>query len=347
MDLKLDVNIIMDDLATAADVMQGVREVGFNGIWVGETQHDAFLQVALLAYCAKQLNLNLEIGTGIAVAFARSPTMLAYTSFDLARLTGGNFILGLGTQVRAHIERRFGMPWASPNLKLRETILALRAIWNTWQNNIPLNFQGELIKLNLMTPFFSPPPLKNLHIPIFISAVNEQNCLLAGELCEGIHVHPLHSIKYLKEEVIPNVQKGLQIGHRERKDIELVSSIFIITGKDERAIERTSKLVKTQIAFYSSTPSYRKVLAFHGWGDVAQELSKLVRAGKWSEIQKLITTDMLSEFAVVGSYDDIFDHIKHKYRDVLDRVAPYLPFDPRNKQDLDFYRTLRDYFTKI
>ncbi len=345
--MKLDVNIIMDDMSKAADMIQGVREVGFNGIWVGETQHDAFLQVALLAYCAKQLNFNIQLGTGIAVAFARSPTTLAYISFDLARLSGGNFILGLGTQVKAHIERRFGVKWESPNQKLRETILALRAIWNTWQNNIPLNFQGNLIKLNLMTPFFSPPPLKNSHIPIFISAVNEQNCLLAGELCDGIHVHPLHSIKYIKEEVLPHVEKGLQISHRDRKDIELVSSIFIITGKDERAIERVKKLAKTQIAFYSSTPTYRKVLAFHGWGDVAQELSKLVRAQKWNEIQGLISDEILSEFAVVGSQDEIFDLVKQKYRNVLDRVAPYLPFDPKNKQDLDFYKNLRESLAKV
>ncbi len=346
MGIKLDVNISMDNLETAADVMQGVREVGFNGIWVMEAQHDSFLQVALLAYCAKQFNLNIQIGTGIAVAFARSPTMLAYTSFDLARLTGGNFILGIGTQVRAHIERRFGMQWASPNQKLRETILAIHAIWNTWQNHVPLNYQGELIKLNLMTPFFSPPPLKNFHIPIFIAAVNEQNCLLAGELCEGVHIHPLHSIKYIKEQVIPHVERGLKAGHRERKDIELVSSIFIITGKDDRAIERVTRLVKTQIAFYSSTPTYRKVLAFHGWENTAQELSKLVRAQKWNDIQGLISADMLSEFAVVGIYDEIFNLIKQKYRNVLDRVAPYLPFDPKNKQDIEFFRNLKDSLAK-
>ncbi|HMF32042.1 MAG TPA: TIGR03617 family F420-dependent LLM class oxidoreductase, partial [Candidatus Lokiarchaeia archaeon] len=293
--MKLDVNIIMDNFLSAADVVQAVAEVGFDGIWVGETAHDPFAQAALLGYFARQLGLDVEVGTGIAVAFARSPTLLAYSSFDLARLTGGKFILGLGTQVKAHIERRFGMPWANPNQKLRETILAIRAIWTAWQSQTPLDFQGDFFKLNLMSPFFTPPPLDpQIRIPIYIAAVNDQNCVLGGELCEGIHVHPLHTINHIKEYVLPPVERGLELAHRSRADLQLVSSIFIVSGKDDRAIDREARAVKTQIAFYASTPTYRKVFASQGYEDVALQLSQLVRQQRWNEIHALITDDMLS-----------------------------------------------------
>lgn len=313
-------------LAEAASLAQRAESIGYDALWSSETQHDPFLPLALAAEHTRRI----QLGTGIAVAFARSPTVLAHTAWDLQQHSNGRFILGLGTQVKAHVERRFGMTWdVPPAPRLREYILAIRALWQCWQTGEKLNFRGEFFKLTLMSPFFNPGPITHPHIPIYIAGVNEHLCQLAGELCEGFHVHPFHTPKYLAEFVLPNIELGLKKNGRARGDIQLASSIFVIGGDTEEERDANRKAVRQQIAFYASTPSYHTVFELHGWQTVAEELSSLASRGRWEEMPTLITDAMLAEFAEEGDWTALPTKIMRRYDGLLDRVAYYfdLPED--------------------
>jgi probable F420-dependent oxidoreductase len=252
----------------------------------------------------------------------------AQIAWDLQALSRGRFILGLGTQVKAHIERRFSGTWDSPVGRLRDYIGALRAIWRAWQTGGRLDYRGQFYQHTLMTPFFSPGPIADPHIPIYIAGVNEGLARLAGELCEGFHVHPFHSVKYINEIVRPQVAVGAGRAGRAPSDVTLVSSVFAITGPDEAAIETTRKLAREQIAFYASTPTYRIVLERHGWQDVGEQLSRLAAAKRWGEMGALIGDEMLEVFAVQAPLDRIGAALRARYGGVLDRVFGYLPYVP-------------------
>jgi probable F420-dependent oxidoreductase len=243
--MKIDVGILVPDLLEIPNVARAAEEIGFDCLWTSETQHEPFLPLAIAA----EHTTRIELGTAIAVAFPRSPTVLAHTAWDLANASRGRFILGLGTQVKAHIERRFGMTWESPAAKLREMILAMRALWDTWQNGTKLNYRGEYYKLTLMSPFFNPGGIEHPDIPIYIAGVNEHLCRVAGELCQGFHVHPFHSAKYIRDIVLPSIAQGAQAANRTRADVQLSSAIFVATNDDEREAARQ------QISFYASTPT--------------------------------------------------------------------------------------------
>jgi probable F420-dependent oxidoreductase len=273
------------------------------------------------------------LGTSIAVGFARSPTILAHIGWDLARFSKGRFILGLGTQVRGHNERRFGVKWEKPVDKLREVILAVRALWDCWQKQTRLNFQGEFFKLTLMTPFFSPAPHEYHRIPIFIAGVNRRMCQLGGELCEGFHVHPLHTARYLREVVLSNVQHGLTVGGRERRTIELSSSIFVIPTDDPSAAAQYEAEVRQQISFYASTPAYRTVFDLEGWGEVADRLKILAARGRWDEMPSLITDEMLGRLALRGTWAALPELVLKKYSGLLDRVSYYFPVVPGENEN--------------
>ncbi|MGB8647148.1 MAG: TIGR03617 family F420-dependent LLM class oxidoreductase [Anaerolineae bacterium] len=317
--MKIDAATLVPDLREMPALARAVEEVGFDALWTSETQHDPFLPLALAAEHTKRIAL----GTAIAVAFPRSPTVIAQLAWDLAAQSEGRFILGLGTQVKPHIERRFGVPWESPVAKLREMILAMRALWQAWQGDGKVNFRGEFYKITLMTPFFNPGPIEYPDIPIYIAGVNEKLCQLAGELCQGFHVHPFHTVKYLRELTLPNIEKGLSESHRTRADIQVSSSIFVATDEQEQ------EAVRTQISFYASTPSYRPVLDTHGWGEAGEKLSMLAAHKQWDDMPALVTDEMLHEFAVV--VDDpaqLAAKIIERYSGLLDRVTFYTPFDP-------------------
>jgi len=301
------------------------KKLAFDALWSNETQHDPFLPLALAAEHTQRITL----GTSIAVAFARSPTTLAHIAWDLQKLSGGRFVLGLGTQVKAHIERRFGMTWDRPAPRLRETILAIRALWQCWQTGQTLNFRGEFFKLTLMSPFFNPGPIEHPHIPVYIAGINEHLCQLAGELCEGFHVHPLHTPKYLAEFILPNIEAGLHRRGRARGDIQLASSIFVIGGDTEAERLKNRAAVRQQIAFYASTPSYRPVFELHGWRDIAEALSSLAARGGWAAMPSLVTDSMLASFAVEGEWAALPAKIQARYDGLLDRAAYYfdLPGD--------------------
>lgn len=319
--MKIDASLLVHDLGQMPALARFADETGFDGIWTFETAHDPFLPLVLAAEHSRRLSL----GTSIAVAFARSPTILAHTGWDLARFSKGRFILGLGTQVRGHNERRFGVKWEKPVDKLREVILAVRAIWDCWQNQSRLNFQGEFFKLNLMTPFFSPAPQEYHRIPIYIAGVNRRMCQLGGELCDGFHVHPLHTARYLREAILPNIDFGLAKGGRPRQAIELSSSIFVIPTDDSNEAAKYEAEARQQISFYASTPPYRPVFDLEGWGDVADRLKAMAARGRWSEMPALITDEMLERFILRGSWAELPDKVSKKYAGLLDRVSYYFP----------------------
>jgi probable F420-dependent oxidoreductase len=327
--MKIDASLLVHDLRRMPALARFADETGFDGLWTFETAHEPFLPLVLAAEHSR----NLSLGTSIAVAFARSPTVLAYTGWDLARFSSGRFIMGLGTQVKGHNERRFGVKWERPVEKMREVILALRAVWECWQNRTKLNFQGEFFKLTLMTPFFSPQPHEYYRIPIYIAGVNRRMCQLAGELCQGFHVHPLHTSRYLREVVTPSIQRGLTAGGRDRKAIELSSSIFVIPTDDAKQVQRYESEIRQQIAFYASTPPYRPVFEIEGWGETAQSLGRLAASGRWNDMPLLISDAMLDAFALRGSWAELPAQVLEKYEGVLDRVSYYFPVLPGEHED--------------
>lgn len=330
--MKLDALLVasasrMRDVAQAA---RAAEEIGFDGIWTTETQHNGFLPLVIAA----EHSQRIDLGTAVAIAFPRSPMVMAQLAWDLQALSGGRFILGLGTQVKAHIERRFGVAWEAPVARLRDYIGAVRAIWDSWQNGTKLDYRGRFYQHTLMTPFFSPGPIASPRIPIYIAGVNEGLARLAGELCDGFHIHPFHSVAYLNQVVRPQIAAGAAQAGRAITDLELVSSAFVITGPDEAALAGARAAVREQIAFYASTPSYRVVLACHGWEEVGQRLSRLASAKRWGEMGELISDEMIDAFAVQAPFGQLGPALRARYAGVLDRVACYLPFVPGDLDDV-------------
>ena len=322
--MKFDVSLLVHDLSQMPALARFADELGFDGIWTFETSHEPFLPLVLAAEHSRRLS----VGTSIAVAFPRSPTITAQIAWDLARFSQGRFILGLGTQVKGHIERRFGVKWERPVDNMRDYILAVRALWDSWQHQTRLNYQGEFYKLTLMTPFFSPAPHQYSRIPIFVAGVNRRMCELAGELCDGFHVHPLHTARYLQEMILPNIQLGLARSGRTRSALELSSSIFVIPTDDVEQSVKYEAEVRQQIAFYASTPTYRPVFDLEGWGGVADQLKALAATGNWQEMAGCITDEMLERFALRGTWVELPALLRQKYSGLLDRVSYYFPLVP-------------------
>ncbi len=311
-------------LSKVPAIAMAAEELGFCALWSTETIHDPFLPAALIAEHTRKL----ACGTAVAIAFARSPANIAYTAWDLADLSSGRFILGLGTQVRAHIVRRFGMTWPESVVgMLREQIGAVRAFWHTWQTNQPLNYHSEHYRLSLMTPFFNPGPIKFPDIPIYIAGVNPGLAKLAGEAAQGFHAHPFHTPRYLREVILPAIQQGLSKADNQREGFNISTSAFIVTTPEE------NYLVRSQIAFYASTPSYRAVMQLHGWDDIATQLSTLAAQGHWADMATLISDDMLAEFAVVALPGDLPAALRERYHGLVDRLGIYSPFLPGERDD--------------
>jgi probable F420-dependent oxidoreductase len=315
---------------------RAAEDLGFAGLWTSETKHDAFLPLAIAANESHQI----ELGTSVAIAFSRSPMETAQTSWDLQDLSAGRFVLGLGTQVKAHITRRFSMPWDRPAARLREYILALRAIWESFQTEGPLEFEGEFYRHTLMTPFFNPGPIEHPEIPLYIAGVNTRLAELAGELCEGFHVHPFHSPEYVRRTVIPAIAEGARQANRDLDQVTLATSAFVITGENRESATEQRESVRAQISFYASTPTYRTVLEAHGWEEVGERLRTMAREKKWPEMPALITDEMLAAFAIEAAPDEIGPALKERYDGLIDRVALYLPFVPGERDE--FWRTVVD-----
>jgi probable F420-dependent oxidoreductase len=315
--MHLDAVLPSTSLNSIPPLARAAEAAGFDAVWTTETQHNPFLPLPLIA----EHTTRLKFGTAVAIAFARSPMTLAHVAWDLAAQSGGRFMLGLGTQVRAHIERRFGLNWPeSPVGKLREQILALRAIWHCWQTGERLNFRGDHYKLTLMTPFFNPGPIAHPEIPIYIAGVNTGLARLAGEVGDGFHVHPLHTAGYVREVLRPAIAAGAAKAGRPAEAVSLSGSVFAIGSPAEREYARQ------QVSFYASTPSYRPVLAHHGWEPVGEQLSALAARGDWAAMPALISDDMLAEFAVAAPGASLAGALRERYAGLLDRVTVYRPF---------------------
>ncbi len=315
--MVLDATITPTSLSQVPGLARAAEAAGIAAVWTSETQHNPFLPLPLVA----EHTTSLHFGTGVAIGFARSPMTLAHTAWDLSAQSGGRFVLGLGTQVRAHIERRFGLEWpASPVGKLRELVLAMRAIWQAWQTGERLNYRGEYYKLTLMTPFFNPGPIAQPRIPIFIAGVNIGLARLAGEVCDGFHVHPYHTAAYLRDVLQPAIAEGAAKAGRSRAEVQAAGTVFVVTSPAER------DLVRQQISFYASTPSYRSVMAHHGWEATAERLTALAARGEWAAMPGLISDDMLETFAVSAPLAELGPLLRKRYLGLLDRVALYRPF---------------------
>lgn len=303
----------------AAEAARDAAEKGYNGFFTAETQHDPFFPITHAA----AVQPDLDFGTAIAVAFPRSPTSMAMTAWDLARQTDGRFMLGLGTQVRAHVVRRFSSMWSGkPAPQLRDYIAAMRAVWDAWQNGTPLKYEGEYYSLSLMTPFFNPGPIKHPNVPVYIAGVGPYLSALAGEVCDGFHVHPFHTVAYLDDIVLPNMSKAAREAGRSLDDVERVTTLFIMTGSNDEEIAASMEPVRQQVSFYASTPSYRSVLEASGW-EFGAELHAMSKRGEWDKMPGAVPDEALEQVGVIAPIDELADAIKDRYGDRVQRVGFY------------------------
>ena len=323
--MKFDVTVFADDLNQAGRLAQAVETYGFDGLWVAEAAHNPFLPLSHAALATQRISL----GTAIAVAFPRSPMIMAQTAWDLAAASQGRFVLGLGTQIKPHITKRFSAKWGKPVRQLREYIESLRSIWHSFQTGAALDYQGAYYRFSALTPGFAPQSMPFHDIPIYIAGVNTGLANLAGRLCDGFHVHSFHTPQYLREILLPAFQDGRLTGGRPNK-LTTSSAVFVVTGHDDAAIRASKHLTKSQIAFYASTPSYRPVLELHGWTDLIPRLNALLRRNRWSEMHSLVSDDMLEAFAVIAPPDELPYALRERYDGLLDRAGFYFPFEPED-----------------
>ncbi len=321
--MKIDAEVMADSLDGIGTTARSAEQYGFDCLWFNETKHDPFVQLALASSGTKSISL----GTSIALAFTRSPTTLAYSAWDVQGLSQGRLILGLGSQVRGHIERRFGLRWESPLPKMREVILAMKAVWANWQEGKALDFQGRFFKINLMSPFFSPGRIEHPRIPIYIAGVNRGMFRLAGEVGDGLHLHPLHTLRYLEQVMVPALEGGLAKSRRKRNEVEVTASVFAAVGDTRGEVEAYKQAYREQIAFYASTKAYRKVAELHGWEGVCDRLHDLSVRGEWERLAGEVPDEMLQEVVVEGTWDGIGAELKRRYGGLVDRVRLYRSFD--------------------
>ncbi|MFG3022399.1 LLM class F420-dependent oxidoreductase [Streptomyces sp. NPDC048254] len=317
--MKIDIVATSGGLDPRETAVRAERE-GFDGIWASELKHDPFLSLGLAATVSERIAL----GTSIAVSFARSPMTTAVLANDLQSLSGGRFLLGLGSQIKPHITRRFSMPWSHPAPRMREYVLALRAIWACWHDGFPLDFKGDFYQHTLMTPMFTPEPHGHGAPPVLLAGVGETMTKVAGEVADGFLCHAFTTERYLREVTLPALVRGRG---RDLDGFEIVGSPFVAVGRTEEDIKAAADAVRGQIAFYGSTPAYRPVLALHGWDALGDELHALSKAGRWAEMGGLITDEMLHAFAIVGDPAWAGRELVRRYGDVFTR-APLYTFSP-------------------
>ena len=316
------------DIEGLARAARRIEEIGFDGVTTPEAGHDPFLPLMIAAEHTKRITL----GTNVAIAFPRSPFVTAQIAWDLQRLSNGRFKIGLGSQVKGHNERRYSTPWTGPpGPRMREYVECLKAIFQTFQEGTKPSYQGEHYRFTLISPFFNPGPIEHPHVPIYISALNTYMARLAGELCDGVLLHPLGSHRYTKEVVVPAIEAGARKAGRRPSDIDIVAAPFVITGKDQAAVDAALNPVRQQIAFYSSTRTYHTVLDFHGWNELGPQLHALSIEGKWQEMMGLVSDEMLHEIATIGTYDEIAGKLKERWGGVCDTM--FLALGPQAWQD--------------
>jgi probable F420-dependent oxidoreductase len=308
-----------DDVGAEA---RELERAGYDGAWSAETGHDPLLIVA----GAATATTTLELGTGIVVAFARSPMITATMANDVQLLSRGRLLLGLGSQIKPHIEKRYSMPWSHPAPRMREYVVALRAIWSCWNEGTALNFRGEFYRHTLMSPFFNPGPNPYGAPKVYLAAVGELMTEVAGEVADGLLVHPFSTERYIREVTLPALERGLARSGRDAKDFPISFSGLVATGDTDEELANATRRVRGQIAFYGSTPAYRGVLELHGWGELQSDLNALSKSGEWEKMGELIDDDVLDTFSVVAAPKDVGAVVRERLDDVISRFSIYAPY---------------------
>ena len=323
--MKIDVGLRGDDLRALGGAAAAYERLGADGLWSYETVHDPFLPLLVTALATERVNL----GTAIAVAFARTPFALAQTAWDLQRVSRGRLLLGLGTQVKAHIERRFSAEFEHPAARIVDYIRCLRAIWGTFQNGVRPAYEGRFYRFTLISDFFNPGPIEHPDIKVSLAGVGEPMARAAGLVADGFHVHPLHSPGYLRDVVRPAIAEGARSAGRDPAAIDLIASLFIVTGETECERAAAESYARQQIAFYASTPSYRPFLAYHGFEALGQELSALARERRFADLPVRVPDALLDAVAVSAEPARVGAAIRARYPgDLVQRIYPYAPTPP-------------------
>ncbi len=326
--MKIDAGLMTTDLGSVAARAKEREAAGFDGIVTAEMSGDPFFPLLLAAEHTERI----ELMTSIAVAFARNPMIVANLSNDLQAFSKGRFILGLGSQIKPHIEKRFSMEWSKPAARMREFVLAMRAIWDCWYTGEKLAFRGEFYRHTLMTPMFTPTNNPHGAPKVVIAAVGPKMTEAAGEVADGMLVHAFTTEKYLREVTMPAIERGRAASQRAPADFDLCYPAFIVTGKDEREWETVRGAVAKQIGFYGSTPAYRPVLECHGWGELQTELNTLSKRGEWDTMGERITDEILEEFAVVAEPDKVAGVLNARYGDLVGRILCDFSFAEAGKR---------------
>jgi probable F420-dependent oxidoreductase len=313
---------ISGDLRVAASQAQEAETAGYDAVWAAEVGHDPFLPLAIAAEHTE----HIELGTGIAVAFGRTPMTVANVAWDLNAYSGGRFLLGLGSQIKAHIEKRYSMPWSHPAPRMREFVSAMRAIWAAWNDGEKLRFRGEFYRHTLMTPMFDPGPNPYGAPKVFVAAVGPHMTEVAGEVGDGLLAHGFTTERYLREVTLPALQRGTAASGRTRGDLQISYPGMIVTGNDEQEMATAVRSVKTQLAFYGSTPAYKPVLDLHGWGELQVDLNRLSKRGEWDAMADLIDDEVVDAFAVVAEPDQVAPKVLARWDGLVDRFSFYAPY---------------------
>ncbi|CAH0991707.1 hypothetical protein SIN8267_01821 [Sinobacterium norvegicum] len=317
MSLKIDASLLVANPADAGPLAEELQAAGYNGVYTFEGQHDPFLPLAMASAQAKEI----ELITGIAVAFGRSPLTVAHLGYDLHMMSGGRFIMGMGSQVKAHIERRYSMPWSKPAARMREFVQAVHAIWDSWETNERLNFDGEFYQHTLMMPTFSPGPNPAGRPPIYLAGIGKLMTQVAGEVGDGYMVHPFHTPQFLNAFSLPNLQLGIAKAGVD-KQVAVSAQVIMATGFSDQEIEAATAAARNQIAFYASTPAYLPVLENAGYEGISAELHALSKQGDWAAMAGLIDDKLLNAIAVIGTPKDVASQILQSRGDVVQRVSP-------------------------
>ncbi len=333
--MKVDAGI-EPDLDAVPERIRLLEEMGYDGALSTETSHDPFLPLLLAAEHSERI----ELLTSIAVAFARSPMTVANLAHELNAYSRGRFVLGLGSQIKPHITKRFSMPWSRPAARMREFIQALRAIWSCWYRGEPLSFRGEFYTHTLMTPMFTPQNTEFGEPRVFLAAVGPLMTEAAGEVADGVIVHSFTTRRYFDDVTMPALARGLKKGDRDRSSFEISYPGFVVSGETEEEFALSRRVACKRIAFYGSTPAYRPVLEAHGWGDLQTELNILSKQGEWDAMGERITSEILEEFAVVAEPDRVVGAVKERWGDAVDRLATPLSFVSVERRT-DLIRDLR------
>jgi probable F420-dependent oxidoreductase len=319
--MKVDVGGYSSTIDEAGAAAREAEAFGFDGWWAAETQIDPFLGCAVAA----ERTQTIEIGTAIAVAFARNPMIVAVQANDVQALSGGRFALGLGSQIKPHITRRFSMPWSKPAARMREFVLAIRAIWSAFETGERLEFEGDFYTHTLMTPFFNPGPNPHGNPPVYVAAVGPLMTEAAGEVADGVLCHGFSTERYVREVTVPALERGRAKAGKALDGFEITAPAFIVARDSEEEIAAGVQFVKQQIGFYGSTPAYRPVLEVHGWGELQDELNAMTKRGEWDKVADVIDDEVLRTFAVIGAPEEAAAEVVRRYGDVATRVAFPIP----------------------